>query len=202
MQFRSVKKIGLALILVGISPLLYAEYKIHQHNWDPLITPVILKPGLFESPEFSTDLDGTYDIWLAFDPMKDIGREECLIGWDYQSSCKDRNITPSLNFSWVVNGDVKHAESEGTFKIQSIRTGPETGLGSFDAKRGGHQRIILNIFSDAGELNLVHPRLKVEAATAYWEKWVIFGQMAWVFAFFVGVPSSILMFVRPKLKAD
>lgn len=177
-------KIGLVWFLVAISPLLYTEYMLHSHNWDPLKTPLILSPGEFQSPEFITDLDGTYVVSLIFGEMKDTNREHCLIGEELsKDSCKD--ISQTLDFDWTVIGDVGRIQNGGHFKIYGMTEGKdEVGpmLGTFEAKRGGRQKIVLNILSDAGELNAVHPRLRVEAGSGYWERWVIFGQMAWLFA--------------------
>jgi hypothetical protein len=186
---------GLVVFLVGIVPLLYTVYRLHSHKWDVLKTPLVISPGQFKSPAFSTDLDGTYVVSLAFDTMPDINREDCLIGWDFpKGSCKE--ISPTLDFDWIAIGDVGSMENAGHFKIYGMSGAGEDEvlLGRFEAKRGGHQEIVLNILRDAGELNSAHPRLKVQAHHVYWEKWVIFNQMAWLVAFGAGLAAIILIF--------
>lgn len=196
-------KIGLLVCLVAVSPLLYTEYILHSHNWDPLKTPLILSPGMFQSPEFKTDLDGIYVVSLVFDEMPDTNREHCLIGWELsKDSCKD--ISQRLDFDWKVIGDVGRIQNGGHFKIYGMTGGKdeiEPMLGTFEAKRGGHQKIVLNILSDAGELNALHPRLKVEAGSGYWEKWVIFGQNAVLFALALGFVWTVTLLLH-KVRAQ
>jgi hypothetical protein len=186
---------GLVVFLVGIIPLLYTISRVHSHKWDVLDSPLVISPGQFKSPTFPTDLDGTYVVSLAFDSMPDFKREECLVGWDFRDdSCKD--ISPTLDFDWTTIGDVGSIEHGGHFKIHGISGGGdfEVLLGTFEAKRGGRQEIVLNILSDARELNSAHPRLKVQAHHVYWEKWVIFNQMAWLVALGAGLAAALLIF--------
>jgi hypothetical protein len=198
LRFTRNAKLGLALILTGILPVMYTTHRLHAHNWDPLEVPVVLLPGEFQSPDFVTDLDGTYIVSLAFDTMQDQTREDCLIGWDFpQGSCN--NISPTLNFDWAVQGDVADIENAGHFKIYGMSGSgdDEAQLGTFDAKRGGHQKITLRILGDAGELNAAHPRLKVEAHFVYWETLIIENQMAWLLALGAVIASIILIIMKP-----
>lgn len=201
-------KIGLVVFLIAVSPLLYAEYMLHSHNWDPLKAPLMLSPGNFQSPEFTTDLDGIYVVSLVFDETPDTIRERCLIGEELsKDSCKD--ISQTLSFDWTVIGTVGRIQNGGHFKIYGMTGGKdeiEPVLGTFEAKRGGHQKIVLNILSDAGELNALHPRLKVEAGSGYWKKWVILGQMALLFALVAGFLWTITLLLhkvraQPKISA-
>lgn len=195
-------KIGLVVLFVGIVPLLFTIYKLHSHKWDVLKTPLVISPGQFTSPAFSTDLDGRYVVSLAFDTLPDIHREDCLIGWESPNgSCKD--ISPTLNFEWTVIGDVGSIENGGHFKVYAMSGAGEDEvlLGTFEAKRTGRQEIVLNILSDAGELNNAHPRLKVQAHRVYWEKWVIFNQMAWLFALILGFGWTVT-FLWGKVRAQ
>jgi len=201
LRFTLNVKIGLVIVLAGMLPLLYTTYLLHSHNWYPLKVPVALLPGEFQSPDFVTDLDGTYIVSLAFDPMQDMTREDCLIGWDFpRGSCK--NISPTLDFDWTVLGDVTNIEHAGHFEVYAMSGAgeDEVQFGRFEARRGGHQRIILKILSDAGELNGAHPRLKVEAHHVYWEKWVIYRQFAWLLALGAGIIGLVLI-IWPKRDA-
>jgi hypothetical protein len=188
-------KVRLVTILVVLSPLLFTTFMLHSHNWDPLRAALMLSPGRYQSPEFATDLDGTYVVSLVFDEMPDTNREDCLIGEELANgSCK--SLSPTLNFNWTIIGDDGSIQNRGHFKVHGItgaKNEVEAMLGTFEAKRGGHQKIVLSILSDAGELNTAHPRLKVEAHRVYWEKWVIFDQMALLFALAVGLVWIVII---------
>ncbi len=199
-------KAGFIVIVVGIMPFLYTSYRTHSHNWTPLSVPLVITPGDFESPEFTTDLTGTYIVSLVFDPLADGKKEDCLIGEEIvKGSCQDIPRTLYLEWSVLASGTtgVPLAPYEPhAFSGSPGEDGTEIGL--FEAKRGNRQRIRLKILKDAGELNAAHPKLTVEAHRAYWEQWVILGQLAFLSAIFfaavgLGLILVPLLFRRTKL---
>ena len=196
--------VGSCIFITGALPYLYTVLRYKQHNWTPLIYPVVLKPGIIESPYFRTDLNGTYLLSLVFDTMPDLRREDCLIGDDFPTgSCK--GVERTLYFGWKVvrdsaqiigSGQYDHAWSSGSGDV-------EAGIGEFEGRRGGRQRIVLNVTQDASELNAAHPRLQVEAHGRYWEKWIIYGQFGFLLMIGVCLPALIwtvwpLVFHRRK----
>ncbi len=171
--------VGSCIFISGALPYLYTVFRYKQHNWTPLTYPIVLKPGITESPYFRTDLNGTYLLSLVFDTMPDLRREDCLIGDDFPTgSCK--GVERTLYFGWKVvrgsaqiiqSGQYDHAWSSGSGDV-------EAGIGGFEGRRGGWQKIVLNVTQDASELNAAHPRLQVEAHWSYWENWIMLGQLA------------------------
>ena len=189
-------KVGLAILILGLSPLIYTTYRAHSHNWIPLSVSLTLHPGEFRSPEFETDLSGTYIISLVFDNTLATGKEDCMMGEDFpKGSCGSGARTLFLEWSVAgVSGSTSPAAYEPHAYSGSLG-GTETEVGRFEAKRGERQRIVLNILTDAGELNAAHPKLMVEAHRMYWEKWVILGQLAFLCAIAlsaVGIGSMVL----------
>jgi hypothetical protein len=196
--------VGACILITGALPYLYTVCRYKQHNWTPLTIPVVLKPGIIKSPYFRTDLNGTYLLSLVFDTMPDLRREDCLIGDDFPTgSCK--GVQRTLYFAWKVvrgsaqiigSGQYNHAWSSGSGDV-------EAGIGGFEGKRGDWQKIILNVARDASELNAAHPRLQVAAHGSYWEKWIIYGQFAFLLMIGVCLPALIwtvwpLVFHRRK----
>lgn len=199
---------GLIIIVVGILPLLYTIYRTHSHNWRPLSVSVVLTPKDFESPEFTTDLTGTYIVSLVFDPMADHKKEDCQIGAEIvKGTCQD--IPRTLYLDWSVFANATAVVSVAPYKPHAFSGSPGedgTEIGQFEATRGGRRRIRLRILNDAGDLNAAHPKLIVEAHRVYWEQWVILGQLAFLAAIFFAalglcVIFGPLLFRRRKLPA-
>jgi hypothetical protein len=183
--------IGVAIILVASSPELYVQYRLRAHHWDPLQRPILIKTGRIESPEFLTDLDGTYVVSLVFLP-KDVQREECLVGDSlFKASCA--SLGSGLNLDWSVVrrgwGDDLPVVNPKAYKPAwfSGAGSIEAALGTFEAERGKKYSIVLEVHQNSPELNAASPSLKVEAHRIYWEKWVIFNQMAILLASVVGL---------------
>jgi hypothetical protein len=75
-----------------------------------------------------------------------------------------------------------------------------TELGQFQARKGRRQIIKLKILNDAGELNLAHPKLKVEAHRVYWEQWVIFRQLGFLIAVLFGGVGQAAIVIPPLVQ--
>ena len=205
MQLRRHVKLGFILILIGMTPLLYTTYRTFAHNWTPLTVPVILTPGEFQSPDFKTDLTGTYIVSLVFERGLPFGKEvsdkeRCMIGDDFpKGSCNSDTRTLYVNWSVVPGTASMGLATEykpGTFSFTSDKI--EAELGRFEAKRGNPQKITLKILRNAGTLNAAHPKLKVEAHRIYWEEWIILGQLAFLWAIVLGA-VGVGCIVLPRL---
>src|SRR5579864_4672690 len=169
---------------------------MHSHHWTPLSVSLNLRRGEFRSPEFETDLTGTYVVSLAVDNAVTAGKEGCMTGATCGSTAR------TLFLEWSVAG-VSGSTSRAPYEPHAFSGTPgkmETEVGNFEAKRGERQKIVLNILTEAGELNAAHPKLVVEARRIYWEKWVILGQLAFLGAIVfstVGIGFIVLpMFFR------
>jgi hypothetical protein len=97
--------LGVALAIISLLPFSYFELRLHLHHWEPLRVPVSLDPGTVKSPSFKADLAGTYIVSLAFTPLADVQREDCLIGDDFpRGSCN--NVHRSLDLDWAVTAQL------------------------------------------------------------------------------------------------
>jgi hypothetical protein len=176
--------VGVSVIVIGLIPELYIQNRLHSHDWSPLDAPVTLRKGDVQTSEFSTDLDGTYIVSLAFDPN--------LVGDQlFKTACE--TVGSGLDLDWSVVG---HSSGNDLALIQNRDYKPhafggsgavQTELGSFEAQRGGRYKVLLKLRQDSSELNTASPRVRVDAARIYWETWVIYGQMALWLAGIVGL---------------
>jgi hypothetical protein len=178
---------GFSLLAAAILPYAYAQYRYRSHNWVPLEVLAKLEPNSQTvSTKFVTDLDGFYKVSLAFAPV-DVEAEECLVGDPlFKSSCNSG--ANGLDLGWSVLGEqagrevvvadyqlYRPAEFEGAGSVETV-------LGGFDAHKGGVYQIAIRVRYIAPELQSASPKMRVEAANFYWEKWVIYAQMSFLFA--------------------
>jgi len=199
---------GVIVVALGLLPWVYTTYRVYSHNWIPLLVPVALTPREFESPEFTTDLTGTYVVSLVFEPMPDGKKEDCQIGEELgRGSCAAAART--LYLDWSVFADGKDLSPAATYKPYAFSGSPGelgTEIGRFEGTRGHRQAIRLDILNDAGELNSAHPKLRVEAHRVYWEEWVIFRQLAFFCAvLFAAVGLAVVflpLWLRRRTKSD
>jgi hypothetical protein len=200
--------VGVAVILVGLVPMSYVEYHLHAHNWTPLQTPVTLTIGDLVTPEFLSDLDGTYVVSLAFAP-KDVDREECLVGDSlFKADCED--LGGGLDLDWSVirrdtSGDTALINNQ-TYRPQAFGGAGEmqTVLGAFEAKRGDRYKIALRVHKNSPELNEANPKIKVEPHRIYWEEWVELAPLSFGFAGVLGLIGIVIVIyaIRTDKKAS
>lgn len=188
---RWARTAGISLLVASVLPYAYMQYRLRSHNWVPLEAPAGLDAhSQFVSPMFVSDMSGSYNVSLAFAPL-DVDREECLVGDSlFKDSCKPG--TDGLDLDWSV---VRTEAGHETVAVDYRRYRPgwfegagsvETVLGSFEAQKGGSYKIATRMRNLAPELKSASPKIRVEAATVYWEKWVIFAQMSLAFAVLLG----------------
>jgi hypothetical protein len=200
--------VGSALILIATVPIAYVQFRIRSHNWVPLTAPVRLVEGEnVTTPEFTADLNGSYVVGLDFDPMNS-PLEECLVGDRlFKDDCK--SLGSGLDLDWSV---LRHDLPEDAAVVDKEAYRPqsfggagvvETVLGSFDAQKGEHYKILLHVRKIAPELNAASPKVRVEAHRIYWEKWMIFAQASLLFAIVPAVGGLLILIwailKRPKM---
>jgi hypothetical protein len=189
---------GCVLILIAATPIAYVQFRVHSHNWVPLTAPVTLNAGeSTTTPEFTTDMNGSYAVALDFIPTNP-GLEECLVGDRlFKDDCK--SLGSGLDLDWSV---LRHNSTEDVVVVdkQPYRPGSfggagvvETVLGDFDAQKGEHYKILLRVRKIAPELTAASPKVSVEAHRIYWEKWVILAQASFLFAIVPGVSGVLIL---------
>ncbi len=188
---------GTSLIVLAAIPELYVQYRLHAHNWSPLESPISLQVGIMQTPSFVTDLDGFYQVGLAFQP-KNVDREECLLGDRlFKESCE--KLGSGLNLDWSV---IREGWNENSSVVGPQAYNPssfggagvvQTELGGFEGQRGKRYAVVLNVHSVSSELNTASPQVRVEAARIYWEKWVIVSQPVFLFAVVLGSVGLLIV---------
>ena len=187
---RSTKTAGISLLVLAFLPYAYVNHRLHSHNWAPLEAAANIESNSqFVSTTFVPDLSGTYEVSLAFAPIN-IPAEECLVGDSlFKGSC--RSTPAGLDLDWsvlkesggkeVVASEYRSYRPYGFEGAGSV----ETVLGRFDADKNSNYKIALRVRNIAPELKSASPKVRVEAARFYWEDWVIYSQMSFVFALFL-----------------
>jgi hypothetical protein len=177
------RTIGIALICIGVAPFAYVLLRLHSENWQPLNVALKLFPGEYRSPEFKTDRDGRYIVKLAFDRLADIVKQQCLMGVALgNSSCQPQSGV--IDFEWqVVSGNT--VVSSGAYSPRSV-SGTEVTFADFQGSRGKHQRLVLNIKRDSGELNGANPHLLVQAGPEYSEGNIDYYRYSLLWAIVIG----------------
>jgi len=192
---------GITIVVAGVLPLLYSEYRLSLNNWAPLTMPIRSTAGDVKTPDFVTDYTGTYVVRLAFD-ANDVEREECLIGDRLnKDSCETPGSGLGLDMS-VATGD-RVIVDHRVYKPYGFGGAGEIAseLGRFEGIRNRRYTIVLRNIQMAPELIAAHPRLKVTVHWAAWEQWVILKQLGfWVAILFgaVGLTCMILAVVSPQ----
>jgi hypothetical protein len=189
---------GLSVLVISVLPYGYVQFRLRSHNWAPLEVPAELaSKSNFLSRSFVTDLNGSYNVSLAFAPV-DVEAEECLVGDAlFKDSCKSG--TNGLDLDWsVIREESGHETVVADYR--SYRPGEfegagsvETVLGRFDAERYATYKIALRVRNIAPELRSASPKVRVEAARYYWENWMIYAQMSLFFAVVIASMGTIIL---------
>lgn len=195
---RMRRAIAVCLVCLGVAPYIYARHRYHSHNWTPLATAIILKPGQFQSPEFTTDLNARYLILLAFDQSKGIDphRAQCAMGISVLNCTRDQR---TVRFDWELISENGNVIQRGAYEPLGFSGAGEVDFATFQGKRGATQRVVLRIQQDAGELNAADPKLLVQAGPENWEAIADLQSYSMLWAIII-VPLSLLWLAVPVLR--
>jgi hypothetical protein len=200
MKFRLHAKIGIGLILLGIVPFIFVEFRVHAHNWTPLDMPIVLKPSEIHSTELTADVDGRYLVSLALDQLRgpDLTKEQCMMGVGSRWECGETKQT--VEFDWRIISNGGTVIGNGTYEPGSI-SGAKIGFAEFQSRRGTRQQVVLKVQRDADEVNRRHPRLVVETAPEAWEELVYLDYFSRIWAGIAGVLGLLLILVPGSSRA-
>jgi biopolymer transport protein ExbD len=166
----SAAKIGVALIVSGIAAYLGETGYVASRTWVPLDIPVSLSRGQIRTDEFKINVESSYWIYVEVERKFDFDDVPCLLGQGFDE-CK---TTPSvLRASWTLTDEGKAVAQGTSDEDQGMLGGTRTmgrGLGSFNAAKGQHYVLTVNVLEDGSLLNAGNPRLKIEEqGGAYWK---------------------------------
>jgi hypothetical protein len=166
MKWQTQRKVGGGIIAVGVTPLLGVMLVGLMASFTPLDTPVQLKAGVFQSPEFWTYTEDPYFVMLEADevPGPDLDSVHCLMAAQAVAklyrNCDGEKQT--VDFDWkIVSGQGRLLASGRYEPIEYSGTG--IGFAEFQAHPFARQRVILEIHQDGGRLNNYGLRLKLES---------------------------------------
>src|ERR1700722_8755855 len=137
MKWSPQAKIGISLVIVGLSPFICTEYWSLSRNWTPVDAAVVLKPGEFRSAWFKTDLDGRYLLSVAADQLSgfDLDREQCMMGVDFPRTVLNCDGIPqTVEFDWQVVSKKGEVMKSGSYSALSI-SGAQIVFGEFHGYR-------------------------------------------------------------------
>jgi len=172
------------LIVVGAAPLAYLYWFASAHNFRPLSMELPLKQGEYTSAVFKTDLDENYmiQIELADPTRRAIGLNKNAI----------------LDLDWRIvdeSGTVIQQGTENTL----LSWANNVNLGEYHPKRGGRQRLIVDVHREIEEPKGSSVTLEINS-TEDPEGMAIGAYMSFWWACIVAGPGAILLLVLLVLR--
>ncbi len=161
-------QIGVALILIAAAIYGGWEWWMATRTWVPLDMPVSLAQGHIRSPEFKTNLDAGFWIFVDVETKVDDEGVSCLTGYtsDY---CRNKGVR-ELRASWTLSDRGRVVARGSTDSDQGSRGGmlsKARGLGNFSVPAGDHLVLEVDFPQDNSHFNGGHPRLTI-AQSYYW----------------------------------
>jgi len=161
-------RIGVALILIAAAVYGGWEWWMATRTWVPLDMPVSLAQGHIRSPEFKTNLDAGFWIFVEVETQVDDEGVSCLTG--YTSDYCRKNGVRELRASWTLSDRGRVVASGSTERDQGSRGGTLSkarGLGNFSVPAGRHFVLDVEFPEDNSRFNGGHPRLAI-LPLSYW----------------------------------
>ena len=117
------RKIGVCLLVGAFVSYAAAVWHVSRYDWTPLDYPVRLRRGEIQTPEFTSEISGTYILFLQIQPRRmGFQRQECLLDLEsfHPESC---SAIPSVVESswklWSGPDQVADNTTEQTWKAGS-----------------------------------------------------------------------------------
>jgi hypothetical protein len=175
MKWPTQKKVGVAIVTMGVAPLLTMIVLVLTYSSTPLDTPIQLNPGEFRSPEFKPDSERQYFLSLVGDSVvtqsltgptrADLRKKWCMMGvYGSPAPLNCDGIPQSVDFKWQIVSRQGRVLESGSYKPIGFGN-LSVQFAEFQALGKVPQRVILMIRRDGLDLNDSHLRLKVEATS-------------------------------------
>ena len=171
MKWQTQRKIGVSIITVGVAPLLAVMLVGLMASFTPLDTPVQLRAGVFQSPEFWTYTEDPYFVMLEADevPGPDLDSVHCLMAAQdkFYRNCDGEK--QSVDFDWkIVPGQGQLLASGRYEPIEYSGTG--IGFAEFQAHPFARQRVILEIHQDGGTTQQIRSAAQARVEVRPWAR--------------------------------
>ena len=185
MRVTPTHRIGAVLFVAGASIALWIFLWSEAMNAVPLSIPLVLSPGHFQSPQFTTRVSIPYRINIVFDSSIPSAELNCLIGMSKgPQQCGNKAAILNVRWQLMSGGQGFATGSSGelvgaSYSYHKI----QRHIGTFDAHRGDRYTVALNILEDGTRLSEAHPRLEIEPNLFAYEGWLLLAGVA----FYVGL---------------
>ncbi len=196
------RKIGIGMLVGAFVPYAVAMWHVSRNNWTPLDYPVQLHRGEIQTPEFTSEVAGTYILFLQIQPRRmEFQRQECLL--DLESFHPERcSAIPSVVESswklWSGPNQVADNTTEQTWKAGSYSNDyTRREIGRFRARQGERYRLSIDFRRDPSELNAANPKLVAESIQD-WEGFAIETQGTFALGVLLAIVALVLLIVSGK----
>jgi hypothetical protein len=156
--------VGLAIIAVGLFPLIGLSIWRATLNTVPVYKPVSLSVGHLRQ-SFKVNFSGTYTMRIEVERKLPHRTIQCLMGIrDYVPEGECRNITPVLNFTWTLTQDGRTLKSGSSTSATGGAYTNDTvadQFAGFEGKRGQHYTLDMDILEDGSTLSVANPKLRI-----------------------------------------
>jgi hypothetical protein len=177
MRLVRARRVGIALIAVGLTPLACWTVWSGTRTWRPVDMPVSLSQGShFSTSEFAINLNARYAIDIDSEnkiPSDDLG---CLLGNGMRSTCSSGSVV-RVRWSLYSDGTVLQGTSDDTLGDGSSGPSGEASrtIGYFKARKGGRYKLDCDVLADGSRLAVTNPRLRISVADTSYESSLVLG---------------------------
>jgi hypothetical protein len=177
MRLIRARRIGLALIAVGLVPLACWTVWSGTRTWRPVDMPVSLSQGShFSTGEFASNLDAEFAIYIDSEnkiPSDELG---CLLGNGIRSTCPSPSVV-RVRWSLYSDGTVLQGTSDDT--VGHGESGPSgeasRTIGFFKARKGRRYKLDCDVLADGSRLAVTNPRLRISVFHTSYESNLVIG---------------------------
>ena len=181
MRLMRARRVGVALIGVGLVPLACWTVWSLTRTWRPVDMPVSLSQGShFSTGEFASNLDAEFE--LDIDSENKIPSDDlrCLLG--SRSTCSSASVV-RVRWSLYSDGTVLQGTSDDTVGQGAFGPSGQASrtIGYFKARKGGRYKVDCEVLADGSKLAVTNPRLRIRVADTSYESNVVIGGLLRLF---------------------
>ncbi len=177
MRLKRTGWIGVALIVIGVVPLICWTVWFRTRTWCPVDMPVSLAQGShFSTGEFAVNMNVQYEIQVASENKIPLDTLECLLGTRNPAGC---SVPSALRLRWVLFSDGKSLKgtSDDTATGGYGESGPSgeaaRSVGFFKAEKGRRYKLDIDVLADGSSLAVTNPHLRISVLDPSYESGLV-----------------------------
>jgi hypothetical protein len=159
-----LRKLGLALFLMGLAIEAGSRLWDSTRQWVSVDMPITLSPGRVATREFRVNVDALYDIEIEVQKKIPFDTLNCLLGISINAGSKCQDTPSVVEATWTLfSGDQITARGTSSGSDGAVRGGLSIsrGLGDFHGDNGRRYILELKFLKDGSRLAVCDPHLKV-----------------------------------------